>query len=83
MAASSYQHQDYFISSDFLIQLKKINHTILYNYQANRIYGSDTKTCQNLYKFDLEVKVHGGIGIMNVHDLSSQDMVKDQCAKYG
>ena len=82
MASSSYQHQDYFISSDFLIQLKKS--IILYcNYQANRSYGSDTKTCQNLYKFDLEVKVHGGIGIMNVHDLSSQDMVIDQCAKYG
>ena len=44
---------------------------ILYaNVKANRSYGSDTKTCQNPYKFDLEVKGQRRIGIMNVRDTS-------------
>ena len=38
---------------------------ILYaNFKANRSYGSDTKTCQKPYKFDLEVKGQRLIGII-------------------
>ena len=34
-------------------------------------YGQDTKKCQKLYKFDLEVKVQGRMWIMNVCNTSS------------
>ena len=45
---------------------------ILYaNVKANRSYGTDTKSCQKPYKFDLDVKRQCRIGIMNVRDTSS------------
>ena len=43
------------------------------NVKANRSYGLDTKTCQKLYKHDIEVKGQRRIGIMSAHNTSSRD----------
>ena len=45
----------------------------LANIKANKGYGPDTKTCQNIYIYHLEVKGQRRIGIMNERDTSSND----------
>ena len=51
--------------------------------QTKKSYGPETKTCQkpNTGKFDLKVKVQGGIWILNVRNKSSHG--DHPCAKYG
>ena len=50
------------------------------NVKSKNSYGPETKTCQNPYKFDFEVRVQGRI--MNVYDTHSL-MVIHPSAKNG
>ena len=42
--------------------------TVSQCHKSKSSYGPDTKTCQKPYKFDIEIKVQGRIGIMNLRD---------------